>query len=122
MRKGIDFRKQKRMDDPTFALALKGTRVLDAKDAVAWDWELVGSLILVADNFDAPRLSDSTAAKFLKRMVFYFKPSSNQFIPELSPHTTEIARGLIRILVASAEGQKLLQVRIMISPLYVDVP
>lgn len=42
-------------------------------------------------------------------MIEYFKPTSNQFTQLPSIHTSEIARGLIRILVGSSDGLKLLQ-------------
>eukprot|EP00036_Acanthoecidae_sp_10tr_P012342 CAMPEP_0206292348 /NCGR_PEP_ID=MMETSP0106_2-20121207/3581_1 /ASSEMBLY_ACC=CAM_ASM_000206 /TAXON_ID=81532 /ORGANISM="Acanthoeca-like sp., Strain 10tr" /LENGTH=1449 /DNA_ID=CAMNT_0053722921 /DNA_START=202 /DNA_END=4548 /DNA_ORIENTATION=- len=108
-RQGIDFGKQKRMDDATWSLALKGSRVTETKEWSSWDWELIGSLVLVKGNFDKSRVESSSTVKFLKRLVDFFKPRSNQFSKLPSKHTKEIARGLIQILVATPDGFKLLQ-------------
>jgi rapamycin-insensitive companion of mTOR len=83
----------------------------------SWDWELIGSLLLVTGNFDKSRIEGSSAVKFLKRLIDYFKPSSNQFSQLPSIHTAEIARGLVRILVGSPDGLKLLHGSELVSDL-----
>ncbi|XP_012288713.1 rapamycin-insensitive companion of mTOR [Orussus abietinus] len=57
---------------------LKDAQVLSSKDALAWNWPVVRSILRSRE--DALRiLHDSDHKLFIKRLVRYFKPSSNRY-------------------------------------------
>ncbi|XP_012265528.2 rapamycin-insensitive companion of mTOR [Athalia rosae] len=66
-----------RRESPTTPL-LRDAHVLSSKDALAWNWPVVRSILRSRD--DALRkLQDSDHRLFIKRLVRYFKPSYNQY-------------------------------------------
>ena len=57
---------------------LKDAQVLTSKDALAWNWSVIRSVLhFREDSFRI--LHNSDHRLFIKRLVKYFKPSSNQF-------------------------------------------
>ncbi|KAI4503571.1 hypothetical protein M0802_000974 [Mischocyttarus mexicanus] len=66
-----------RRESPTTPL-LKDAQVLSSKDALAWNWPVVRSILRSRE--DTIRiLHDSDYRLFIKRLVRYFKPSSNAY-------------------------------------------
>ncbi|XP_046617804.1 rapamycin-insensitive companion of mTOR [Neodiprion virginianus] len=66
-----------RRESPTTPL-LRDAHVITFKDALAWNWPVVRSILRSRD--DALRkLQDSDHRLFVKRLVRYFKPSCNQY-------------------------------------------
>ncbi|XP_076231374.1 rapamycin-insensitive companion of Tor [Calliopsis andreniformis] len=66
-----------RRESPTTPL-LKDAQVLSSKDALAWNWPVVRSILRSRD--DTMRiLHDSDHRLFMKRLVRYFKPCSNGY-------------------------------------------
>ncbi|XP_024946921.1 rapamycin-insensitive companion of mTOR [Cephus cinctus] len=66
-----------RRESPTTPL-LKDAQVLSSKDALAWNWPVVRSILRSRE--DTLRiLHDSDYRLFIKRLVRYFKPSSNRY-------------------------------------------
>ncbi|KAG7212743.1 hypothetical protein KM043_013008 [Ampulex compressa] len=66
-----------RRESPTTPL-LKDAQVLSSKDALAWNWPVVRSILRSRE--DTVRiLHDSDHRLFIKRLVRYFKPSSNGY-------------------------------------------
>nr|CAD7403074.1 unnamed protein product [Timema cristinae] len=60
--------------------ALKDSAVLSNKDGFSWNWNIVRAVLKVHTRNDALcKLEDSNHRTFLKRLVHYFKPSSNRF-------------------------------------------
>nr|CAD7462148.1 unnamed protein product [Timema tahoe] len=58
--------------------ALKDSAVLSNKDGFSWNWNIVRA-VLKTRNDALCKLEDSNHRTFLKRLVHYFKPSSNRF-------------------------------------------
>nr|CAD7580287.1 unnamed protein product [Timema californicum] len=58
--------------------ALKDSAVLSNKDGFSWNWNIVRA-VLKTRNDALCKLEDSYHRMFLKRLVHYFKPSSNRF-------------------------------------------
>lgn len=66
-----------RRESPTTPL-LKDAQVLSSKDALAWNWPVVRSILRSRE--DTSRiLHDSDHRLFMKRLVRYFKPCSNGY-------------------------------------------
>ncbi|XP_043271902.1 rapamycin-insensitive companion of mTOR isoform X2 [Venturia canescens] len=66
-----------RRESPTTPL-LKDAQVLSSKDALAWNWPVIRSILRSRE--DSLRiLHDSDHRVFIKRLVRYFKPSSNRY-------------------------------------------
>ncbi|XP_076618196.1 rapamycin-insensitive companion of Tor [Colletes latitarsis] len=66
-----------RRESPTTPL-LKDAQVLSSKDALAWNWPVIRSILRSRD--DTMRiLHDSDHRLFMKRLVRYFKPCSNGY-------------------------------------------
>ncbi|KAJ8687622.1 hypothetical protein QAD02_023416 [Eretmocerus hayati] len=66
-----------RRDSPMLQL-LKDSQVLSSKDALAWKWSAVRSILRSRDNVFR-LLHDSDHRTFIKKLIKYFRPSSNQF-------------------------------------------
>lgn len=64
-------------ESPT-SLLLKDAQVLTSKDALAWNWPVIRS-ILHSREESLRILHDSDHRLFIKKLVKYFKPSSNQY-------------------------------------------
>ncbi|KAK3927944.1 Rapamycin-insensitive companion of mTOR [Frankliniella fusca] len=58
--------------------ALKESLVLTNKDGFSWNWEIVRS-ILKSKSDTLLKLEDSNHRTFVKRLVHFYKPSSNRF-------------------------------------------
>ncbi|XP_055911033.1 rapamycin-insensitive companion of mTOR isoform X2 [Eupeodes corollae] len=58
-----------------FNRLVKDSNVLVLADGNSWDWEIVTTIL----RTDAIGKLDDTKTRFLKRIVHYFKPSSNRF-------------------------------------------
>lgn len=58
--------------------ALKESGVLAHKDGLSWNWEIVRS-ILKSKSDTLLKLEDSNHRTFVKRLVHFYKPSSNRF-------------------------------------------
>lgn len=58
--------------------ALKESGVLLYKDGLSWNWDIVRS-ILKSKNDTLLKLEDSNHRTFVKRLVHFYKPSSNRF-------------------------------------------
>ncbi|XP_011297847.1 rapamycin-insensitive companion of mTOR [Fopius arisanus] len=66
-----------RRESPTTPL-LKDAQVLSSKDALAWNWPVIRSILRSRE--DSLRIfHDSDHRLFIKRLVRYFKPSSNRY-------------------------------------------
>ncbi|XP_064476967.1 rapamycin-insensitive companion of mTOR-like [Ornithodoros turicata] len=63
--------------DDTVIHSIKDTQVL-TEDYSSWDWELISS-ILKWPGESLKSLSDSVQRSFIKRLLFFFKPSNKQF-------------------------------------------
>lgn len=64
-------------ESPTMSL-LKDTQVLSSKDALLWNWPVVRSILRSRE--DSTRILNNSDHKlFIKRLVRYFKPSSNSY-------------------------------------------
>ncbi|XP_034935765.1 rapamycin-insensitive companion of mTOR [Chelonus insularis] len=63
-----------RRESPTTPL-LKDAQVLSSKDALAWNWPVIRSILRSRED----SVLDSDHKLFMKRLVRYFKPSSNTF-------------------------------------------
>ncbi|XP_021912957.1 rapamycin-insensitive companion of mTOR isoform X2 [Zootermopsis nevadensis] len=57
---------------------LKDSAVLTHKDGFSWNWNIVRAVLKSRSEF-LKKLEDSNHRTFLKRLVHYFKPSSNCF-------------------------------------------
>ncbi|KAK0085804.1 hypothetical protein PV326_005791 [Microctonus aethiopoides] len=57
---------------------LKDAQVLSSKDALAWNWPVIRSILRSRDD-SMHILYDSDHRSFIKRLVRYFKPSSNTY-------------------------------------------
>ncbi|XP_069677672.1 rapamycin-insensitive companion of mTOR isoform X2 [Periplaneta americana] len=57
---------------------LKDSAVLASKDGFSWNWNIVRA-VLKSRSESLKKLEDSNHRTFLKRLVHYFKPSSNRF-------------------------------------------
>lgn len=66
-----------RRESPTTPL-LKDAQVLSTKDALAWNWPVVRSILRSRED-SLKILHDSDHKLFIKRLVRYFKPSSNRY-------------------------------------------
>ena len=60
------------------SLLLKDAQVLTSKDALAWNWSVIRS-ILHSREESLRIFHDSDYRVFIKRLIKYFKPSSNQY-------------------------------------------
>lgn len=65
-----------RRKSPTTSL-LKDSHVLSSKDALIWNWPVIRSILRSRE--DALRVLDSDHRTFVKRLVRYFKPTSNSY-------------------------------------------
>nr|XP_033338467.1 rapamycin-insensitive companion of mTOR isoform X1 [Megalopta genalis]XP_033338468.1 rapamycin-insensitive companion of mTOR isoform X1 [Megalopta genalis] len=66
-----------RRESPTTPL-LKDAQVLSSKDALAWNWPVVRSILRSREDI-IRTLHDSDHRLFMKRLVRYFKPCSNGY-------------------------------------------
>ncbi|XP_076278672.1 rapamycin-insensitive companion of Tor isoform X2 [Lasioglossum baleicum] len=66
-----------RRESPTTPL-LKDAQVLSSKDALAWNWPVVRSILRSREDI-MRTLHDSDHRLFMKRLVRYFKPCSNGY-------------------------------------------
>lgn len=66
-----------RRESPTTPL-LRDAHVLSSKDALAWNWPVVRSILRSRDD-TLRKLQDSDHKQFIKRLVRYFKPSYNRY-------------------------------------------
>lgn len=66
-----------RRESPTIPL-LRDAHVLSSKDALAWNWPVVRSILRSRDD-SIRKLQDSDHRLFIKRLVHYFKPTSNRY-------------------------------------------
>lgn len=66
-----------RRESPTTPL-LKDAQVLSSKDALAWNWPVIRSILRSRED-SLHILHDSDHKVFIKRLVRYFKPSSNTY-------------------------------------------
>ncbi|KAK1119626.1 hypothetical protein K0M31_013046 [Melipona bicolor] len=76
-RKRTSSRHWLRRESPTTPL-LKDAQVLSSKDALAWNWPVVRSILRSRED-TARILHDSDHRLFMKRLVRYFKPCSNGY-------------------------------------------
>ncbi|XP_016844354.1 rapamycin-insensitive companion of mTOR [Nasonia vitripennis] len=77
LRRQSSIRNWLRRESPMQQL-LKDSQVLTNKDALAWNWAAVRSILRSQDNAFS-LLHDSDHRMFIKKLVKYFKPSSNQY-------------------------------------------
>lgn len=57
---------------------LRDSAVLQQKDGYTWDWDIIRTIL--KDNVDMiQKVDESNYKAFIKRLVHYFKPSSNRF-------------------------------------------
>lgn len=66
-----------RRESPTTPL-LRDAHVLSSKDALAWNWPVVRSILRSRDD-TLRKLQDSDHKQFIKRLIRYFKPSNNRY-------------------------------------------
>ncbi|KAF4524471.1 hypothetical protein B566_EDAN013086, partial [Ephemera danica] len=89
--------------------SIKESVVLSNKDPFFWNWNVIRS-ILKSRCESFRRLDDSSSRTFVRRLVEYFKPSSNRFSrqklgqPQTHPYTLAGCE-LLDFLVESEEGE-----------------
>lgn len=73
------------------ATQLKKSQVLTTKDVLQWNWPIIRSILHSREDY-LRLLHDSDHRLFIKKLIFYFKPSSNQFSRVELGRTATLAR------------------------------
>ncbi len=98
------------IDETAYNALLQEMELMSAKDFSKWNWE---GLLDVVEGL-GPKLDDTLKLyKFLKKALFYFKPSSSLYseLTNIKSHAliTKTAFTLIKTLLKTKEGVKALE-------------
>eukprot|EP01137_Pigoraptor_chileana_P027953 Opistho-2@11269 len=100
------------IDDAYFQALLRDSGVVVTKDLQKWNWDIIWELI-VGPLRNTRRLEEAVNAKFIKRLLSFFRPSrqlfSEQTVEEENLRLTRTGCALLDLLVQSEEGVKALR-------------
>lgn len=100
------------LDDSLFQMLLKETHVLESREFRDWNWNYLSELTKQA-NFNGKRFDSGPLPRFLQRLLLFYQPSqklySKQSIDRERSIFTQVGVQLLRVLLASEEGRKVLQ-------------
>ena len=95
------------IDNESFQLILKNSKILDYKEFKSWDWKYIDEILDIIET-RKDLIMDLYRQKFFKRLLYCFMPSKNQFVK--LPWTTDqfiyasIGTKLFKLLAQSQEG------------------
>ncbi|XP_064605282.1 rapamycin-insensitive companion of mTOR-like [Liolophura sinensis] len=89
--------------------AVRDSQVLTSKEHTHWDWGLIIAILQWSDD-RTRKLEDLNFARFIRRLVFFYKPTNHQFsaLEQGTPHTRTISSTgchLVDFLVNSDEEE-----------------
>ncbi|KAJ8305360.1 hypothetical protein KUTeg_015905 [Tegillarca granosa] len=58
--------------------SIKDSQVLNTKDSINWDWDLIGAILKFTDE-KIRKLDDQLHIRYIKRLVYFFKPTNHLF-------------------------------------------
>jgi hypothetical protein len=99
------------IDDTTFGLLLKNSKILEYKDFNDWDWKRIDEILDIVE-YRKELIPDLYKQRFFKKLLFVFMPSKNLFVSlSWNPETfiyASVGAKFFKILSNSVEGIRIL--------------